>query len=233
MDSFFGIGMMELFFIALIALIVLGPERMPGAIREVMKTIRYVRNLSNELTSQFSEEFKDLEDLNPQKILQEIAGDLDEEEGGKKTATTKPGAAKPAPKPAAAKPAPKTATQTPAKPAAPTTPTPKTTETTATVPAAKETEPAQTGTKTATVSGEQSENTILPPQAAMQEPSSSPDSPSPDADSQATEPVSSANSDKGAAPVESGPAGEIEPAPAARRAPLSVNGNSATAEGEG
>ena len=30
MDSFFGIGMMELFFIALIALIVLGPERMPG-----------------------------------------------------------------------------------------------------------------------------------------------------------------------------------------------------------
>jgi Tat protein translocase TatB subunit len=122
MDSFFGIGMMELFFIALIALIVLGPERMPGAIREVMKTIRYVRNLSNELTSQFSEEFKDLEDLSPQKIMKDIAGDLDEEDAPKKAAAAKPLAAKTAAKPAGVKPAaakpaakPATAVKPPAK----------------------------------------------------------------------------------------------------------------------
>ena len=35
MDSFFGIGVMELFVIAVIALVVLGPERLPGAMRSI------------------------------------------------------------------------------------------------------------------------------------------------------------------------------------------------------
>lgn len=78
MDSFFGIGIAELFFIALIALVVLGPERLPGAIREVSKVFRYVRNLSNELTSQFSEEMKALDDLNPQKLIKEFTDGPDE-----------------------------------------------------------------------------------------------------------------------------------------------------------
>lgn len=229
MDSFFGIGMMELFFIALIALIVLGPERMPGAIREVMKTIRYVRNLSSELTSQFSDEFKDLEDLNPQKILQDIAGDLDEEDG-KKTAATKPGAAKSTTKPAAAKPAakpaPKPASHTPSKPAAQTTPKPKTPEATTKAQSAEEAKPADTGAGAAAVSGEQPENAILPPQAAMQEPS-----PPSAVGGQAIEPA--ANAGESVAPVAGGSTVEMEPASAARRAPLSVNGNSAAPEGEG
>jgi Tat protein translocase TatB subunit len=54
MDSFFGIGIAELFVIAVIALIVLGPERLPGTIREVMKFSRQIRNLTSELTSQFT-----------------------------------------------------------------------------------------------------------------------------------------------------------------------------------
>ena len=47
MDSFLGIGIAELFFIAILALVILGPERLPGALREVAKVIRYVRNLTS------------------------------------------------------------------------------------------------------------------------------------------------------------------------------------------
>lgn len=101
MDSFFGIGLAELFFIAIIALIVLGPERLPGAIREISKFLRMARNLSNELTSQFSEEMKAFDDINPQKILRDLSEDPEEE---KKAANKKP-AAKPATKSATTKPA--------------------------------------------------------------------------------------------------------------------------------
>ena len=79
MNSFFGLGPMELVIIVFLALIVLGPQRLPGTIREVMKYWRYFRNLSGELTSQLGEEFRDLEDLNPQKILKSLADELEDE----------------------------------------------------------------------------------------------------------------------------------------------------------
>ena len=69
MDSFFGIGIFELVVIAVIALIVLGPERLPGAMREVGKYARQVRDISNEFQGQFSEELKMLDELNPRKII--------------------------------------------------------------------------------------------------------------------------------------------------------------------
>ncbi|MCA9161258.1 MAG: twin-arginine translocase subunit TatB, partial [Planctomycetales bacterium] len=72
MDSFFGIGPMELFVIAVLALIVLGPERLPGAVREVAKQLRALRSISNEFTSQFSEELQALDELNPNKILRDL-----------------------------------------------------------------------------------------------------------------------------------------------------------------
>ncbi len=50
MDNFFGIGMMELFFIALIAYDRIGGRNAYPAIREGDENVRYVRNLSNELT---------------------------------------------------------------------------------------------------------------------------------------------------------------------------------------
>lgn len=119
MDGFFGIGISELFMIAVVALIVLGPERLPGALREVAKFIRMVRNMTNELTSQFGDEFKVLEDLNPQKILRDLVDEPDEKaKAAAKTATT---AAKPAVKPAT-----KPATATTPKPATSTTPKPTT-----------------------------------------------------------------------------------------------------------
>jgi sec-independent protein translocase protein TatB len=105
MNSFFGLGPMELALIIFIALIVLGPERLPGTIREVMKYWKYFRNLSSELTSQFSEELKGLEDLDPKRILNDLANELDEEmEQTKEAAGVK--------KPVAKKPAAKKATGT-------------------------------------------------------------------------------------------------------------------------
>ncbi|NJN81490.1 MAG: twin-arginine translocase subunit TatB [Caldilineaceae bacterium] len=84
MNSFFGIGIMELFFIAVIAMLVLGPERLPAAIREVAKYIRMIRGLSSDLTSQFSEELKMLDEINPQKLLNEFTAPLKDESTTKK-----------------------------------------------------------------------------------------------------------------------------------------------------
>ena len=80
MNSIFGIGPLELFFIAILALVILGPERLPGAIREGAKYFRMLRNMSGELTSQFSEELKALDDINPKKIMNEMMEELDLEE---------------------------------------------------------------------------------------------------------------------------------------------------------
>ncbi|HRW04164.1 MAG TPA: Sec-independent protein translocase protein TatB [Caldilineaceae bacterium] len=93
MDGFFGIGFGELIMIAIVALIVLGPERLPGALREVAKFIRMVRNLSREFTDQFGDEFKALEDLDPRRMLQDAINDIDEEEKSK-DAAAKPAAKK-------------------------------------------------------------------------------------------------------------------------------------------
>lgn len=72
MDGIFGIGPLELFFVAIIALIVLGPERLPGVLREIAKTIRRVREVTNEFTSQFGDELKALDEINPRKILADM-----------------------------------------------------------------------------------------------------------------------------------------------------------------
>ncbi len=121
MDSFLGIGIAELFFIAILALVILGPERLPGALREVAKVIRYVRNLTSELTNQFGDEMKAFDDLNPQKILNEVLEDPEEKKkAAAKAAAAKAAAAKPAAK---TTPAAKPATHTPAN--TPTPPTPK------------------------------------------------------------------------------------------------------------
>ena len=90
MNSIFGIGPLELFFIAIIALVILGPERLPGVIREGMKYYRTLRNMSGDLTSQFSEELKALDEINPQKIMNEMMQDLDMEEERKVLADLNP-----------------------------------------------------------------------------------------------------------------------------------------------
>ena len=91
--NLFGIGLPELFFIGIIALIVLGPTRLPGVIREVGKVIRQIRSITSELTSQFSEELALLDEINPQKIIQELVDDPKEKEAAQKS-TTEPAAKK-------------------------------------------------------------------------------------------------------------------------------------------
>lgn len=133
MDSILGIGLPELIFIAILALIFLGPERLPGTLRQIARAWGYARNLGRELTAQFSEEFKDLEDLNPRKLLndladEELAKDLKSLNANSKkpttatkaiSTTTKPGAAATTKTTAGAKAgAPASATKT-TKPAAP------------------------------------------------------------------------------------------------------------------
>lgn len=98
MDSFFGIGIFELFLIAVIALVVLGPERLPGAMRTVAGYFRQIREVSSEFTSQFSEEIKMLEEMDPRRMINDA---LDPS----KTPTSSTNTTKPAAKPAPAKPA--------------------------------------------------------------------------------------------------------------------------------
>jgi len=145
MDSFFGIGLFELVMIAVVALLVLGPERLPGAMREIAKWMRQLRNLSSEFQSQFSEEFKLLDEMNPRRIINEVMD---------------PNAV---PKPAPGQPAKPLAGQ-PAKPAAPKPVTPA-----AKAPAPKPAPaPASAAgaTAAAALANGEPQNTILPPALA-------------------------------------------------------------------
>lgn len=72
MDGIFGIGPLELILIAILALIVLGPERLPEVMREVAKVMRQLRQVGNELTSQFSNELRTLDEINPRKLINDI-----------------------------------------------------------------------------------------------------------------------------------------------------------------
>jgi sec-independent protein translocase protein TatB len=105
MDSFFGIGLFELVLIAIIALVVMGPERLPGAMRELAKYMRQLREISGEFQSQFSEELQLLDEINPKNIINDAI---------------KPPPAKPTPPPARKPLARAAGTTAPAaKPAAP------------------------------------------------------------------------------------------------------------------
>jgi len=99
MDSFFGIGLFELVMIAIIALVVLGPERLPGAMREVAKYMKQLRSISHEFQSQFSEELKMLEEIDPRRILNEA---IDPNSPASTTAAKPPAQVAPAAKSAAA-----------------------------------------------------------------------------------------------------------------------------------
>ena len=140
MEGFFGIGIQELILIAIVALIVLGPERLPATFREIAKFIRYVRNLTNEFTAQFGDDFKALEDLDPRRMLQREIESIDAEENKGKPATTQTATTKPAT--TAAKPKPATATT------AKTTTTPTKSSTSSTTASTTTAKPATTQTAT-------------------------------------------------------------------------------------
>ena len=176
MDGFFGIGLLELFLIAILALVVLGPERLPGAMRQIAGYIREIRRMGNELTSQFSDELQVLDELNPKRLIDEITDPNYEEKKAKSGA--KPTAQ------AAPKPAPKPAAKTPAKPPA------TAVATAAAAATAAAPEQAEAGGDAAAAALNGGDNTIMPPppdpapadgagDAPAPEPSSLPDTPQP------------------------------------------------------
>lgn len=55
--DFFGIGMMEVVFILLIAFLVFGPRRLPEIARGLGKAVREIKKYSTALTSDLQDEF--------------------------------------------------------------------------------------------------------------------------------------------------------------------------------
>ncbi len=83
----FDIGFWELLLVAIMALLVLGPERLPGALRSATKTIRSVRNMAtgfrNEIEQQLHiqelhENLKKAESQQFENLTPEIKASVDE-----------------------------------------------------------------------------------------------------------------------------------------------------------
>ena len=56
----FGIGPFELALIALIAFIVLGPERIPDVMRQLGRAVRQVRNWTQEVTREYGQDIQEV-----------------------------------------------------------------------------------------------------------------------------------------------------------------------------
>ncbi len=60
-SSFFGVGPFELLLIAVLALIFIGPQRLPGVISQVMSIIRDLRGYADEIQAELKGEFSELQ----------------------------------------------------------------------------------------------------------------------------------------------------------------------------
>ncbi|MBI2760282.1 MAG: hypothetical protein HYX51_02510 [Chloroflexi bacterium] len=60
MNGFFGVGPLELLVIGVLALIFIGPARLPGVIAQVMKTVRELRAYAEEARSALTAEIEPL-----------------------------------------------------------------------------------------------------------------------------------------------------------------------------
>ena len=83
----FDIGFFELVLIGVVALVVLGPEKLPGAIRSTMRTVRSVKSMANgfrqEVEQQLKiqelhENLKKAEEQNMQNLSPELQETVDE-----------------------------------------------------------------------------------------------------------------------------------------------------------
>jgi sec-independent protein translocase protein TatB len=54
----FDIGFLELLVIAVVGLLVLGPERLPGAIRATMKSVRSLKSMASGFRQEIEQQFK-------------------------------------------------------------------------------------------------------------------------------------------------------------------------------
>lgn len=67
----FDMGFAELIIIALLALVVMGPERLPHAIRSVLKWVHYLRQTANSLKDTVEQELR-LDDIKSDLQVEEI-----------------------------------------------------------------------------------------------------------------------------------------------------------------
>jgi sec-independent protein translocase protein TatB len=81
-----GIGVPEMFVIALVAMLVFGPDKLPDLARQAGRFVRTVRqmaeNAKDDLGREMGEDFSDinLRDLDPREIVRKnFLGDLDDE----------------------------------------------------------------------------------------------------------------------------------------------------------
>ena len=83
---FFDLGAGELLGLAVLGMILVGPERLPRLASDAAKLVKKVRNLSNSATAELRENlgpgFEDLQpsDLNPKTFLKKQVSDLLDEE---------------------------------------------------------------------------------------------------------------------------------------------------------
>ena len=103
----FNIGPLELLVLAVVGMVVLGPERLPGIVRDATRMLRQLRDmatgardqLKNELGPEFSDvdlqALRDLRSLNPRTAIQRaiLGGDEDEAPAAAPSEPSEPSAA--------------------------------------------------------------------------------------------------------------------------------------------
>ena len=103
----FDIGLGEILILAVLGLLVFGPERLPRAAADAARTLRNVRAMATNARKDLADSagvdlsgaqdaLRDLQDLHPKRM---VAGILDDDASDQtsKPASGKPGSAKPAP----------------------------------------------------------------------------------------------------------------------------------------
>jgi sec-independent protein translocase protein TatB len=58
--NFFGIGAFELALVAIVAVIVLGPDRIPGVAVQLARAVKYMRGYANDATADIRRELQEL-----------------------------------------------------------------------------------------------------------------------------------------------------------------------------
>jgi sec-independent protein translocase protein TatA len=81
--NFFGIGIPELMLILVIALIVVGPQRLPEVGRSIGKAVRDFREMSSGFTSEWEELSKEFEDTASEvrREVKEVEAEIGDVEG--------------------------------------------------------------------------------------------------------------------------------------------------------
>ena len=78
----FGIGLPEMIIIAIVALIFIGPDKLPGVLRSIGKGLVELKRATSDVRSTVQEEMQKIEDEIEIKEVRESAQDLKDEFGG-------------------------------------------------------------------------------------------------------------------------------------------------------